>query len=172
MSRHMELKINLMPGPRSQLWRWKSLFIVFAFVFPFSPLFTQQARGDDLAIFSKIASAFDNLATTFLPVSKDVAAKKFNGVIYTFNNNYKPTNSQVTAGSLVSTLPQASSARGEILLTGGIGNNGIIGLVDIYNPVTATWLSAGNLTTGLSANETKSRFNVRALLWCSIIVAF
>jgi hypothetical protein len=173
MSRHIPLKRNLMPRLRSLLWRWKSLSITFALVFPFSILLTQQARGDDLAIFGSMAIAFENLATTFLSVNKAVAARKYDGVIFAFHNNYNPaTNAQVTAGNLVNTPPQASSARGDILFTGGIGNRGLIGLVDIYNPVTATWMGSGNLAIGLPANTTSPPFNMRALVWCSFIVAF
>jgi hypothetical protein len=173
MSIPIQSKKNLVPRPCRLLWSWKSLLILLVTVFSFSALVTQKAHGDDLAVFSNVASAFENLATTLFPFNKDGAARKFDGVIFKFYNNYQPaTNAQGSAGSIVSNISQTPSAKGEVMLAGGVGGRGLIGLVDLYNPVTATWLNSGVVTTTTPEDATAPRFNIKALIWCSFVVAF
>jgi hypothetical protein len=143
-------------------------------VFPTLLLLSKQARGENFAaIVGSMAFAFENHATTLLLVNKVVAATRFDGLTFTFYNSHTPaTDLRITAASNANIQPQESLVSGEVQIAGGVGNRGVMGSVDLYNPATSAWMETGNLKVGIPANTLTPQFNTRSLVWCRVIVAF
>lgn len=168
MNRQIQLRINQMPGLRRVLRRWKSFPLAIALVFPFLLPLAQQARGDDFAaMVGSVAIAFENRDTALVQVKKVMTTTRPDVLTFTFYNKNIPATDARIATATPDTL-----VNGEVLITGGVGNRGVTGSLDLYNPATATWLSTANLTAGLPANTVAPQFTTRALVWCKIIVAF